>query len=164
MTNNFEKMMETMMEAYMEKAMASMMEKMFSSMVPTSTPAEVEKPHTSGMSRDEFLALADEAEPEATPTELDFTVSGRTVKYNGFVPKDIWTVNHIAITKLWKGRWSSKNKGYIFESTADLRRFLSQYQIKTKLTDEDRHNIKVYNAEKAQRELEYAKKKAEQYK
>ena len=162
MNKNFETMMETMMAAYMEKAMAGMMEKMFSSMMPQETPAEVAKPKSvNTLSREDFLALAEETEPVATPTELDFVVYGsRTARYNGYVSSDIWTVNHLVITREWGGKWSAKNKGYVFDSPANLRNFLMSYKIKTDLTAEDKHNIKVYKAEKAKAKAEYYTKLA----
>lgn len=161
MTNNFEKMMESMMEKYMEQMMAKTMEKMFSSMMPQETPAEVTKPKGSNtLSREDFLALVEESEPVATPTELDFMVVGKTAKYTGYVPSDVWTVNHLAITKNWNGRWSSKNKGYIFDSTANLRHFLANYKIKTELTDADKEAVKQYKADAAKRKAEYYAKLA----
>jgi hypothetical protein len=115
------------------------------------------------MSREDFLALAVEDEPVATPTKLNFVVFGnRTARYNGYVPSDIWTVNHLAITRNYGGKWSKKNGGYIFDSTTALRNFLGSYHIKTELTDEDRHNIKVYKAERAKAKAEYYAKKAEE--
>lgn len=169
MTNNFEKMMETMMASYMEKAMEAMMAKMFAGMMPEVAPAEVEAPvakpkSVNTLSREDFLAIAEEDdEPVATPKELDFVVYGsRTARYNGYVPSDIWTVNHLVITRDWKGRWSKKNGGYVFNTPAELRNFLMNYRIKTKLDDNDRHNIKVYKAERAKAKAEYYAKKAEE--
>ena len=161
MNTNFEKMMETMMASYMEKAMENMMAKMFSSMMPTEAPAEVAKPKSvNTLSKEDFLALAEETQPVATPTELDFVVSGKTAKYNGYVPSDIWTINHIAITKTWGGRWSKKNGGYMFDNPANLRNFLMHYQIKSTLTDADKEAIKTYKAEKAAAKAEYYAKLA----
>ena len=164
MMSNFEKMMETMMEQYMEKAMANMMEKMFSTMMgtPTEAPAEVTTPKSpKTLSKEDFLALSEEVKEVATPKELDFVVFGtKTAKYNGYVPSDIWTVNHLAITKNYGAKWSKKNGGYVFPSTAELRNFLGSYHIKTQLDDTDRHNIKVYKAERAKAKAEYYAKKA----
>ena len=168
MTNNFEKMMENMMEAYMAKAMENMMAKMFSSMMPTEAPAEAEPVKSKSvntLSREDFLAISEEVEPVAVPKELDFVVYGsRTARYNGYVSIDIWTVNHLVITRDWKGRWSKKNGGYVFNSPAELRNFLMNYHIKTSLDENDRHNIKVYKAERAKAKAEYYAKKADEVK
>ena len=165
---NFETMMEKMMEQYMERAMENMMAKMFSSMMsPTVANAEVEVPAKktpNTLSREDFLALSEE-EPEVSvePVELDFVVYGsKTARYNRSVPSDIWVVNHLAITRNYGARWSKKNGGYIFESTSALRNFLASYKIKTVLDDTDRHNIKVYKAERAKAKAEYYAKRSEQ--
>ena len=169
MTNNFEKMMESMMEKYMEQMMAKTMEKMFSSlMTPEVAPAEVTeavKPTKSGMTKEEFLALDDSPKSVKDYSDLDFDpVSAKALKYNGYVPSDIWTVNHLAITKDYGGKWSSKLKAYVFESHAAAVNFAQSYKIKTELTDVDRHNIKVYKAERAKAKAEYYAKKAAEMK
>lgn len=155
---NFEMMMEKMMEQYMEKMMESMMTKMFSSMMaPEVAPAEVEKPVKKTMTREEFFAL-EEDEPKVSKdySTLDFEpVNSKTLKYNGYVPSDIWTINHLAITRDYNGKWNRKLKGYTFESHADAVNFAQSYKIKTTLTDEDKHNIKVYKAERAKAKAEY---------
>ena len=151
-------MVQEMVAQSIKEVMAEMMG---TTSTPQVTPAEVVKTTSKpSMSREDFLALAEETQPVTTPTELDFVVSGRTVKYSGYVPSDIWTVNHLAITKNWGGKWSSKNKGYIFDSTTNLRNFLMSYKIKTELTDADKAAIKVYKAEKAQAKAEYYAKLA----
>jgi hypothetical protein len=117
------------------------------------------------MSVEDFLALAKDEKPVAPPTEVDFVVFGsRTARYNCRIPKDIWDINHIAITKTWKGKWSKNNNGYIFETPAHLRNFLMNYRIKTELTEDDKKALKVYRAEKAQKTAEYYAKKAEELK
>lgn len=162
MTNNFEKMMETMMASYMEKAMENMMAKMFSSMMPTEAPAEVEKPKSpKTLSKDDFLALSEEVEPVAAPTELDFVVFGsRTARYNGYVPSDVWTVNHLAITKNWGGKWSKKNGGYVFDTPANLRNFLMNYRIKSELSEDDKKAVAQYRVERNKAKAEYYAKLA----
>ena len=157
--------MKEMIKSMVQEMVAqSIKEVMAEMMGTTSTPqvatAEVVKPKSSALSREDFLALAEETQPATVPTELDFVVSGRTAKYSGYVPSDIWTVNHLVITKTWGGKWSSKNKGYIFDSTANLRNFLMHYKIKTELTDADKAAIKTYKAEKAQAKAEYYAKLA----
>lgn len=163
MTNNFEKMMESMMEKYMEQMMAKTMEKMFSGMMGvTETPAEVEKPKSvNTLSREDFLAISEETEPVATPKELDFVVFGsRTARYNGYVPSDVWTINHLAISKNWGGKWSKKNGGYVFETPANLRNFLMNYRIKSTLSEDDKKAVAEYKAERNKAKAEYYAKLA----
>ena len=156
--------MKEMIKAMVQEMVAQSIKEVMAEMMGTTpqvTPAEVVKPKgVNTLSREDFLAIAEEPEPIATPTELDFIVSGKTAKYNGYVSSDIWIANHLAISQNWNGRWSSKNKGYIFNSTADLRNFLMNYRIKTQLDDNDRHNIKVYKSERAKKQAEYYAKKA----
>lgn len=156
--------MKEMIKAMVQEMVAQSIKEVMAEMMGTApqvTPAEVVKPKgVNTLSREDFLALAEEHEPVATPTELDFIVSGKTAKYNGYVSSDIWIVNHLAISQNWKGRWSNKNKGYIFNSTAELRNFLMNYRIKTQLDENDRHNIKAYKAARAQKQAEYYAKKA----
>lgn len=161
---NFEKMMETMMEQYMEKMMEATMTKMFASMMstPEVAKAEAEKPAKKAMTKEEFFALAED-EPKAHKdySTLDFEpVNAKALKYNGYVPSDIWTVNHLAITRNYGGKWSSKLRAYVFETHADAVNFAQSYKIKTELDDTDRHNIKVYKAERARAKAEYYAKKA----
>lgn len=165
MNEMMNKMMAEMMPKMMEAMMASMMNAMMGSTTPEVTPAVVEpaKKNPGTLSKEDFLALSEDVEPVAPPTELDFVVFGsRTARYNGYVPKDIWTVNHIAITKNWRGKWSSKNKGYVFETPALLRNFLMNYKLKSELTDADKVAVKAYYAESAKRKAEYYAKKAEE--
>lgn len=165
---NFEEMMNTMMEKMMETMMTSMMNKMMNSMQTMVSPAEVEekpvKQVTPKLTKEEFLALDFGAEKKSlaeldlVPVEGSYTVC----KYTGYVPKDVWTINHIAITQKYGAKWSKKAGGYKFESAAAMQNFLAHYQIKTELTDVDRHNIKVWNQERAQAKAEYYSKKAQE--
>ena len=163
-----EKMMAEMMPKMMEKMMESMMTAMMESMMgstPTEAPAEAtDAPIKTTMSKEEFFAL-EETKVSKDYSGLDFEpVNARTLKYNGYVPSDIWTVNHLAITKEYGGKWSSKLKGYTFPTHSDAVVFAQSYKIKTELTDIDRHNIKVYKAERAKAKAEYYAKKAEEMK
>ena len=167
MNEMMNKMMAEMMPKMMEAMMASMMNAMMGSTTPEVAPAEVEpaKKNPGTLSKDDFLSITEAAEPVAPPTEVDFVVFGsRTARYNCRIPKDIWDINHIAITNIWKGKWSKKNDGYIFDSPAHLRNFLMNYRIKTELSEDDKKALKTYRAEKAQRTVEYYAKKAAEMK
>lgn len=167
-------MMNTMMNEMMNKMMAEMMPKMMEAMMTSMMSAmmgepvevanaEVTKPVKKTMSKEEFFAL-DSDEPKFTKdySHLDFEpVNAKALKYNAYVPSDIWTINHLAITKNYGGRWSAKLKAYVFETHADAVNFAQSYKIKTQLDDTDRHNIKVYKAERAKAKAEYYAKKAE---
>ena len=165
---NFEEMMNQMMEKMMETMMASMMNKMMSSMQTMVSPAEVEekpaKQVTPKLTKEEFLALDFGAEKKSAGlAELDFEpVSNTVCKYTGYVPSDIWTINHIAISQKYGAKWSKKAGGYKFETAAAMQNFLRSYQIKTELTDVDRHNIKLYKQERAKAKAEYYAKKAQE--
>jgi hypothetical protein len=152
-------MVQEMVAQSIKEVMAEMMG---TSSTPAVTPAEVVKPKSpKTLSKDDFLALAEEEEPVAVPKELDFVVFGsRTARYNGYVASDIWTINHLAITKNWGGKWSKKNGGYVFDTPANLRNFLMNYRIKSELTADDKAAIKAYKAEKAQQKAEYYAKLA----
>lgn len=147
-----------------EMVMQSIKEVMTEMMgVNTIAPAEVEKPiKKPTMTKEEFFALEEDAPKSYKDySNLDFEpVNAKTLKYNGYVPSDIWTVNHLAITQRYGGKWSSKLKGYTFESHSAAVEFAQSYQIKTELTDADYHNIKVYKAERAKAKAEYYAKKA----
>ena len=159
MMNNFETMMEKMMSQYMEKMMEATMMKMFSNMMPSTpevAPAEVVKKAPKTLSKEEFLAMAEETTEPITPMELDFVVYGsKTARYNRSVPSDIWTINHLAITKKYGAKWSKKNGGYVFETSSALRNFLGSYQILTELTDEHKNAIAEYKRERARKRAEY---------
>lgn len=159
--------MKDMIKAMVQEMVAQSIKEVMAEMMGTSSapqvaPAEVAKPKSvNTLSREDFLALAEEDEPVAVPVELDFVVFGsRTARYNRSVASDIWIANHLVISRTWNGRWSNKNKGYIFNSPAELRNFLMNYRIKTELDENDRHNIKVYKAERAKKQAEYYAKKA----
>lgn len=164
--------MKTMMKEMMREMMGSMMQdimkEMMSEMMGT-TPevanaevVEPVKPKAPTMSREEFLTLEEPAEI-AEKMPLDFEVvkipCGRgfanVVRYNQFVPSDVWTVNHLAITANYGGKWSGKFKGYTFPDVGTLRVFLNGYHIKSKLDENDRNNVKAYKAERAKAKAEY---------
>ena len=161
MDNNFNTMMKEMVQTMMMSMMKETMQEMMSEMVgtkPQVANAEVvtTKKAPKTLSKEDFLALAEETEESITPVELDFVVYGsKTARYNRSVPTDIWTINHLAITQKYGAKWSKKNGGYIFETSADLRNFLSSYQIKQTLSETDKKAIADYKREKAQRRAEY---------
>lgn len=161
MKDMMKEMMKEMMGSMMKELMAEMMSEMMG-VKPEVTPAEVAQPKSpKTLSKDDFLALAEEAEPVAVPQELDFVVFGsRTARYNGYVPKDVWTVNHIAITKNWGGKWSNKNKGYVFDTPANLRNFLMNYRIKSELSEADKKAVSDYYVERNKAKAEYYAKLA----
>lgn len=166
MNSNFETMMEQMMEQMMVKMMEKTMTKMFSSMMePEIANAEVEKTSqkkATTMTKEEFFALEDTTVSSKDYSVLDFEpINAKTLKYNGYVPSDIWVVNHLAITSQYGGKWNPRLKGYTFETHADAVNFAQSYKIKTELDDKDRHNIKIYKFEKAKAKAEYYAKKAE---
>ena len=162
MKDMIKKMVEEIVAQSIKEVMAEMMGV---SNTPEVAPAEVAAPKPNTMSREDFLALAMEDTPKSVPVEIDFVVFGsRTAKYTGYVPSDVWTVNHLAITKNYGAKWSKKNGGYVFETPTELRNFLASYHIKTDLDDTDRHNIKVYKAERAKARAEYYAKKAAEIK
>lgn len=162
---NINEMIKAMVQAQVEQAIKEALGDMLGA-TPEVTSAEVSSPVATPkspktLSREDFLALAEETEEVETPKELDFVVYGsRTARYNSYVPSDIWTINHIAITKNYGAKWSKKNGGYVFETSAQLRNFLQSYKIKTKLTDDDHKSIKAYKAERAKAKAEYYAKKA----
>lgn len=161
---NMQEMMNEMMSKMMETCMASMMSQMMNSMQAMVNPEPVveEKPikSTPKLTKEEFLNLNFEAEANNLKA-LDFEVVSNTVcKYNGYVPSDIWTANHIAISQKYGAKWSKKAGGYKFETAAAMQNFLRSYQIKTELTDVDRHNIKLYKQERAKAKAEYYAKKS----
>ena len=147
-----------------EMVMQSIKEVMVEMMgTPTVAPAEVVKPVKQTMTKAEFFAL-EESEPKSHKdySQLDFEpVNAKSLKYNGYVPSDIWTINHIAITRDYGGKWNGKLKAYSFESHAAAVNFAQSYQIKTELDDADRHNVKLYKAERAKAKAEYYAKKAQ---
>ena len=159
--------MKDMIKAMVQEMVAQSIKEVMAEMMgttPSVAPAEVVAPvkKAPSMSREEFLAVEEPAEiVEKFP--LDYEVvkvpCGRgfatVVKYNQFVPSDVWTVNHLAITANYGGKWSGKFKGYTFPDTATLRAFLNGYAIKTSLTDIDRQNVKAYKAERAKAKAEY---------
>ncbi len=145
--------------------MTSMMNQMMSSMSAMATPVAEEKPvkqEAPKLTKEEFLNLDFSSQPVSLK-ELDFDIVSSTVcKYNGYVPSDVWTANHIAISQKYGAKWSKKAGGYKFESAAAMQNFLRSYQIKTELTDVDRHNIKLYKQERARAKAEYYQKKAQE--
>ena len=149
--------------------MQAMMQNMMNSMMAAVAPKEQEdvksavKKSVKTLTREEFLALEEVADDKAVSLEeLDFEViSTKSCKYNRSVPSDIGTANHLAISQKYGAKWSKKVGGYTFNSSAELRNFLNSYQIKTELTDIDRHNIKLYKADRAKARAEYYAKKAE---
>jgi hypothetical protein len=159
--------MKDMIKAMVQEMVAQSIKEVMAEMMGT-TPvvanAEVVEPVKvkSGMSREEFLSLEEPVEV-AEKMPLDFDVvkvpCGRgfanVVKYNQFVPSDVWTVNHLAITANYGGKWSGKFKGYTFPDVGTLRVFLNSYHIKSKLDENDRNNVKVYKAERAKAKAEY---------
>ena len=156
--------MKTMMKEMMKEMMGSMMQDIMKEMMsemmgatPEVANAEVVKPvKKPAMTKEEFFAIAEEPKAVKDYTGLDFEpVNAKALKYNGYVPSDIWTVNHLAITKEYGGRWSAKLKAYVFESHSAAVVFAQSYKIKTELDDTDRHNIKVYKAERAKAKAEY---------
>ena len=161
MNNEFNTMMKEMVQTMMMSMMKETMQEMMSSMVgtkPQVANAEVvatkKAPQT--LSKEDFLALAEDAEEVDIPVELDFVVYGsKTARYNRSVPSDLWIVNHLMITKNYGAKWSKKNNGYLFESVSDLRNFLNSYQIKDTLTEEDKKAITEYKKEKARKRAEY---------
>lgn len=163
------KMMETMMAEMMPKMMEKMMESMMTAMMnsmmsttPEVAPAEVVEVKKPSMTREEFFALADEPKAQKSLAGLDFEpVNAKALKYNGYVPSDVWTVNHLAITREYHGKWSAKLKAYVFENHAAAVNFAQSYKIKTELTDIDRQNVKAYKAERARAKAEYYAKLAE---
>lgn len=165
MTNKFEEMMGSMIEAmmtqYMEKAMRSFMANMLpdESNAEATTPEKTKKP---SMTREEFLGLTDEDDkPLKSLEELDFEpVNAVTIRYNGYVPRDIWIINHMHICQEYGARYSKKAGGYRFNSHAEAVNFLQSYQIKTVLDATDRHNIECYKKEQAAKKAEYYANKA----
>lgn len=153
---NINEMIKAMVQAQVEQAIKEALGDILGT--PEVAPAEVvaEKPVKKTMSKEEFFALAEDKKPVKDYSTLDFEpVNARTLKYNGYVPSDIWTVNHLAITRNYGGKWNARLKGYTFESHADAVNFAQSYKIKTVLDDTDRHNIKVYKAERAKAKAEY---------
>lgn len=146
--------------------MTSMMNQMMASMSAMVAPVEEPKPAkqaTPKLTKEEFLALDFSEKPVASLKELDFEPVTTTVcKYNGYVPSDIWTANHIVISQKYGAKWSKRSGGYKFESAVAMQNFLQSYQIKTELTAEDRHNIKLYKQERAKAKAEYYAKKAQE--
>lgn len=162
---NMNEMMAQMTEKMMETMMQTMMQSMMNSMMETIAPKEQEevkpKKTVRTMTKEEFFALEEDSKPTSDLSSLDFEpVSAKSLRYNGYVPSDIWTVNHIAITQKYGGRWSSKLKAYTFPTHADAVNFAQSYKIKTELDDNDRQNIKTYKAERAKAKAEYYAKKA----
>ena len=162
---NMNEMMAQMTEKMMETMMQSMMQSMMNSMMQTIAPKEQEevkpKKTVRTMTKEEFFALEEDSKPTSDLSSLDFEpVSAKSLRYNGYVPSDIWTVNHIAITQKYGGRWSGKLKAYTFPTHADAVNFAQSYKIKTELDDNDRQNIKTYKAERAKAKAEYYAKKA----
>lgn len=162
---NMNEMMAQMTEKMMETMMQSMMQSMMNSMMATIAPKEQEevkpKKTVRTMTKEEFFALEEDSKPTSDLSSLDFEpVSAKSLRYNGYVPSDIWTVNHIAITQKYGGRWSGKLKAYTFPTHADAVNFAQSYKIKTELDDNDRQNIKTYKAERAKAKAEYYAKKA----
>lgn len=156
--------MKDMIKAMVQEMVAQSIKEVISEMMGTTpevAPAEVATPKKVTMTKEEFFSLADEPKAQKDYSVLDFEpVNAKALKYNGYVPSDIWTVNHLAITKQYGGKWSAKLKAYVFESHAAAVNFAQSYKIKTELTDVDRHNIKVYKAERAKAKAEYYAKKA----
>lgn len=162
---NMNEMMAQMSEKMMEVMMQQMMQNMMQSMMASVAPVEQEevKPvkKAKTMTREEFFALEEEPKSSKDLSELDFEpISAKSLKYNGYVPSDIWTINHLAITQKYNGKWSGKLKAYTFPTHADAVNFAQSYKIKTVLDDTDRHNIKAYKAERAKAKAEYYAKKA----
>ena len=159
---NLETMLEKMLEAKLEQMMMNMLGTALNTSAEVAPAPTEQKPEKKHLSREEFLAISEEKPVKAySLADLDFeVVSNRTCKYNGYVPSDVWTVNHLAISKTYGAKWSKKSGGYVFESSTAMRNFLQSYQIKTVLDDTDRHNIKVYKQEKAKARAEYYAKKA----
>ena len=159
--------MKDMIKAMVQEMVAQSIKEVISEMMGTTpevAPAEVVTPKKVTMTKEEFLSLADEPKAQKDYSSLDFEpVNAKALKYNGYVPSDIWTVNHLAITKQYGGKWSAKLKAYVFESHAAAVNFAQSYKIKTELTDVDRHNIKVYKAERAKAKAEYYAKKASEF-
>lgn len=155
-------MTEKMMEVMMQSVMQSMMNSMASAMAPTEQKeAKPVKKTAKTMTREEFFALEDDSKPSSDLSSLDFEpVSAKSLRYNGYVPSDVWTINHIAITQNYGGKWSGKLKAYTFPTHADAVNFAQSYKIKTVLDDNDRQNIKTYKAERAKAKAEYYAKKA----
>lgn len=159
--------MKDMIKAMVQEMVAQSIKEVMAEMMGT-TPqvanAEVVAPvkKSTGMSREEFLAVEEPAEfVEKMPLDFDVVKvpCGRgfanVVKYNQFVPSDVWTVNHLAITANYGGKWSGKFKGYTFPDIGTLRVFLNSYHIKSTLDENDRNNVKAYKAEKAKAKAEY---------
>ena len=154
-------MIKAMVQEMVMQSIKEVMGEMLGS--PEVAKAEVVKPVKQTISKEEWFAL-EETAPKSYKdySQLDFEpVSPKALKYNGYVPSDIWTINHIAITQQYGGKWNGKLKAYSFESHAAAVNFAQSYKIKTDLTDEDRHNIKVYKAERAKATAEYYAKKAQ---
>lgn len=159
--------MKDMIKAMVQEMVAQSIKEVMAEMMGT-TPqvanAEVVAPvkKSTGMSREEFLAVEEPAEfVEKMPLDFDVVKvpCGRgfanVVKYNQFVPSDVWTVNHLAITANYGGKWSGKFKGYTFPDVGTLRVFLNSYHIKSQLDENDRNNVKAYKAERAKAKAEY---------
>ena len=167
---NMNEMMNQMSEKMMEMMMQTMMQNMMNSMMAAVSPAPTEeskpvKKQVKTMTREEFFALEEDSKTSTDLSALDFEpISAKSLKYNGYVPSDIWTVNHLAITREYNGKWSGKLKAYTFPTHADAVNFAQSYKIKTELTDTDRHNIKVYKAERAKAKAEYYNKKVAEMK
>ena len=159
--------MKDMIKALVQEMVAQSIKEVISEMMGTTpevAPAEVVTPKKVTMTKEEFFSLADEPKAQKDYSGLDFEpVNAKALKYNGYVPSDIWTVNHLAITRNYGGKWSAKLKAYVFESHAAAVNFAQSYKIKTELTDVDRHNIKVYKAERAKAKAEYYAKKASEF-
>ena len=159
--------MKDMIKAMVQEMVAQSIKEVMAEMMGTAPQvanAEVEKPvkKAISMTREEFLALEEPEElGEKTPLNFDIVKvpCGRgfttVAKYNQFVPSDIWTVNHLAITANYGGKWSSKHKGYTFKDNNHFMAFCHSYHVKTTLDDNDRRNIKVYKSEQAKRKAEY---------
>ena len=162
-------MIKGMVQEMVAQAIKEVMAEMMGGSTPVVAKAEVveSKPNEIRMSREEFLAIEEPEEIIAmNPVDFDPVKvkwgKGYTtvVRYNQYISSDIWTANHLDITRKYNAKWSGKLKGYTFQDVNELRTFLASYQIKTELTTEDRYNIKLYKAERAKKQAEYYANKA----
>ena len=170
MNEMMNKMMEQMMPKMMEAMMASMMNSMMSAFdTPAVAPAEVEKPKSRGLSKEEYLAMAEVVKTSGKPatakdlSDLDIEENGTyrnqvRVSLTKSVPHELWVANHLSLSskfqaKACKGGWTFPDK-----STAYVA--LGSYQVIKEMTPELKALVEKYDKEQAKKKAEYYASKA----
>lgn len=162
MNNNFEKMFSEKLEGMMEQYMEAMMVKMFSSMFnePQVANAEVvttKAPKT--LSREEFLALAEEPIEEPMLEEIELVVyDNKGLKFNRPVSKDIWTINYLTLKSKYPNvKYDKATRGFRWNKTEsnEFRIACRDYQVITQITEEHKKVLDKYYKDKAKARAEY---------